>query len=147
MVNVLQAMILTEKDRMVLTPTYHVFDMYQPFMGATQIPVAVNGPAYAFGDRSVPAISASAGRGADGAVHVALVNLDPNAATTVSLTLRGVTGTKVSGRVLTSASMSAHNTFAAPQTIAPVTFNGATVRNGSLTATIPAKAVVVLTVR
>jgi alpha-N-arabinofuranosidase len=147
MVNVLQAMILTEKDRMVLTPTYHVFDMYQPFMGATQIPVTVNGPAYAFGDRSVPAISASAGRGTDGAVHVALVNLEPSAATTVSLAMRGVTGTTVNGRVLTSASMSAHNTFAAPRTIAPVAFNGATVRNGTLTVTIPAKAVVVLTVR
>ena len=41
MINVLQAMILTDGPKMLLTPTYHVFDMYQPFMGATPYPAAV----------------------------------------------------------------------------------------------------------
>src|SRR5277367_2688146 len=44
MINVLQAMILTDKDKMVLTPTYHVFDLYQAFMGATPYPATVSGP-------------------------------------------------------------------------------------------------------
>ena len=45
MVNVLQAMILTDKDRMLLTPTYHVFHMYKPFRGATHLPVGARGAA------------------------------------------------------------------------------------------------------
>ena len=39
MINVLQAMILTDKEKMVLTPTYYVFKMYVPFQDATFIPV------------------------------------------------------------------------------------------------------------
>jgi alpha-N-arabinofuranosidase len=39
MVNVLQSMIITDKDKMVLTPTYHAFEMYVPFQGATSLPV------------------------------------------------------------------------------------------------------------
>ena len=39
MINVLQAMILTDKEKMVLTPTYYVFKMYVPFQDATFVPV------------------------------------------------------------------------------------------------------------
>ena len=41
MVNVLQAMILTDGPRMALTPTYHVFQMYIPFQGATSLPTEI----------------------------------------------------------------------------------------------------------
>ncbi len=147
MVNVLQAMILTEKDRMLLTPTYHVFDMYTVFQGATQLPLTLDAPKYVLGDKSVPGVSASAARGTDGAVHVSLVNLNPAAATHVAIRLSGVAGSRVTGRVLTAPAMNAHNTFDAPNTIVPVAFRDATLRAGVLTVELPAKSVVVLTLR
>jgi alpha-N-arabinofuranosidase len=147
MVNVLQAMILTEKDRMLLTPTYHVFDMYTVFQGATQLPLTLDVPTYVLGQKSVPGVSASAARGTDGAVHVSLVNLNPNAGTRVTIRLTGVSGSRVSGRVLTAPAMNAHNTFDAPNTIMPVAFRDATLRAGVLTVELPAKSVVVLSLR
>ena len=83
MVNVLQAMILTDGPRMVLTPTYHVFSMFRPFQDATLLPADVQTPDYSHGTQSVPALSVSAARTADGAIVVALVNLDPQRALSV----------------------------------------------------------------
>jgi alpha-N-arabinofuranosidase len=147
MVNVLQAMILTDGDKMILTPTYWVYDLYKPFQGATSLPVEVDSPAYAMGTASVPAVTASAGREATGMVHVALVNLDPNKSATVRIKLSGVAGKSVEGRVLTAPAMASHNTFAAPDVVKPVAFKGATIRDGVLTAVLPARAVAVLDLR
>ena len=69
MINVLQAMILTDKEKMVLTPTYHVFDMYQAFMGATPYPATVSGPDYVQGDNRMPMVDVSAARGKDGKLY------------------------------------------------------------------------------
>jgi alpha-N-arabinofuranosidase len=147
MVNVLQAMILTDKDKMVLTPTYWVYDLYQPFQGATQLPIALNTPAYAVGGSSVPAVSASAGRDAAGVIHVALVNLDPNKSAKVSVTVTGTAGKSVSGRVLTAPAMNALNSFDHPDTVKPAAFNGASLKGDVLTVRLPAKAVVVLALK
>ncbi len=142
MVNVLQAMILTDGPRMLLTPTYHAFTLYQPFQGATSLPLTLQAPAYG----TVKSVDGSAARGVDGKLHVALVNLDPNKSMDVSLALEGWPGRRVSGRVLTADVMDAHNDFDAPQVVQPATFNHATVGNGRLSATLPAKSLVVLTV-
>ena len=55
--NVLQAMALTEGDRTVLTPTYHVFDLYQGHQEATSLPLDVRTDRYGIGDESIPAVS------------------------------------------------------------------------------------------
>jgi len=146
MVNVLQAMILTEKDKMVLTPTYHAFKMYVPFQDATSLPLELKDvPKYTLGDVSIPAVSATAARAKDGKVYIALVNANPNKAETVDINLAGVKINGVSGKVLTAAGMDAHNTFAAPDTIKPVAYS-AKAKNGKLALEIPAKAVVVVAV-
>lgn len=147
MVNVLQAMILTQDDVMVLTPTYHVFDMYSVFQGATSLPVAIDAPRYIRDKDNIPGISISAARGRDGATHVALVNLDPDSPATLSLRLPGVQAGQVTGRLLTSPSRAAHNTFRSPTSIAPVAFRGASLKSGVLGVDLPAKSVVVLTLR
>ena len=144
MVNVLQAMILTDGDKMVLTPTYWVFDLYKPFQGATSLPLEINSPAYVMGKSSVPAVSASAGKDAAGVVHVALVNLDPNKSATVTIKLSGVAGKTAKGRVLTASTMSAHNTFDAPNAVKPAAFTNASIKDDVLTATLPSKSVAVL---
>lgn len=147
MVNVLQAMILTDGPKMVLTPTYHVFEMYKPFMDGTVLPITVNSPYYSRDKWVMPAVSASAVRGKDGAVHVALSNADPNRPTTVSAALTGINGATVTGRVLTAPTITAHNTFDNPDAVTPAAFTGAQVANGTLTVTLPAKSVVMLYIR
>src|SRR5215213_313816 len=70
MINVLQAMMLTDKEKLVLTPTYHVFRMYSVHQGATLIPVDLSAPEYKLSDTSVPSLSASASRDSEGRLQV-----------------------------------------------------------------------------
>jgi len=144
MVNVLQAMVLTDNEKMLLTPTYHAYEMYVPFQGATTLPLALEGNrSYASGDKSIPQVSASAARGKDGKVYVALVNTHPNDAEEVSIA--GVGEGKASARVLTANAMDAHNTFAKPDAVkpAPIAVQSS---GGKLTVKMPAKSVVVVVV-
>ncbi|HVZ66339.1 MAG TPA: alpha-N-arabinofuranosidase [Lacunisphaera sp.] len=147
MVNVLQAMILTDGDKMVLTPTYHVFEMLNVHQGATSLPLAVTSPDYVIGDQKIPAVSASASRDAAGVVHVSFTNADPHNAISVSCALEGLATKAVSGRVLTAPAITSHNTFEAPHTVEPVAFNGARLADGKLSVELPAKSVVVLTLQ
>lgn len=144
MVNVLQAMILTDSSKMVLTPTYHVFEMYKPWQDATVLPIELTTPWYHKDRFVVPAVSGSAVLGKDGKVHVGLSNLDPSQSNMVTMKIDGRSITTVSGRVLTAATINAHNTFDAPETVHPIPFSGAQVGNGTLTVTLPPKSVTVL---
>jgi alpha-N-arabinofuranosidase len=144
MVNVLQAMILTQGDKMVLTPTYHVFSMFKPFQDATSLAVDVLSPSYRVDKFSVPTVSASAAKLASGAIALALVNLDPHHAAGVSAQISGAPLSRVTGQVLTAASMDARNTFEAPSNVKPADYRGATLSGGTLSLDLPAKSVLVL---
>jgi alpha-N-arabinofuranosidase len=143
-VNVLQAMILTDKARMLLTPTFHVFEMYSVHQDATLLPSDLTCADYQFGSQKTAGLSASASRDKAGKVHVTLCNLNPNAPAELTCELKGVKAGRVSGRVLTATEMQAHNTFDAPETIRPAEFKDVKVTGEGLTATLPAKSVVVL---
>jgi len=145
LVNVLQALILTEGEKMVLTPTYHVFDMYQVHHDATFLPLDLETDEYAQGGEKIPAVSASASRDAQGRVHVSLVNLDPKAAVAVEATIQGPRFTSVAGRLLTADTLDAHNTVDAPNRVQPAAFTGATLQDSALKARLPPRSVVVLT--
>ncbi|WP_267381947.1 MULTISPECIES: alpha-L-arabinofuranosidase C-terminal domain-containing protein [unclassified Sphingomonas] len=147
MVNVLQAMLLTDGARMVKTPTYWVFDLYKPWMDATTLPVDLRSPWYHDQEVAVPAVSVSAVRDAAGQVHVALVNLDPHRAIATSLSLAGVQATAVTGRMVTGPAMDSHNSFDQPDAVRPVAFTGAQANGSTLTATLPPMSVVVLDLR
>jgi len=141
MVNVLQAMILTDGAKMALTPTYHVFDMYQLFMDATPYHVSIATGEYRTGTITMPQVDASAARGKDGKLHLALVNVDPNRPAHVSTSLTG----SARGQVLTAAQMDAHNLPGAPEIVRPVAIEGKMV-GGRLEFDLPAKSVAVVTV-
>jgi alpha-N-arabinofuranosidase len=145
LVNVLQALVLTEGEKMLLTPTYHVFEMYQVHHDATALPVELKTDNYVQSDATIPAVSASASRDGQGRVHLSLVNLDAKAAVSVQARIEGEKFSKVSGRILTGDAMDAENTFESPGKIQPKAFDGATLSGGGLTAQLPARAVVVLT--
>lgn len=141
MVNVLQAVILTEDEKMVLTPTYHLFDLYRPFMDAVPFPASVASPEYIHGELHMPMVDATAARGKDGKLYLAMVNVDPNRAVRVSTLM----GSRASGKLLTGPAMDTHNSFAAPDTIRPMPFSGV-VKDGRLTFDLPAKSIAVVAV-
>ena len=143
-VNVLQAMVLTKGEKIVLTPTYHVFEMYRVHQNATLLPVSLTCGDYTFDDDRIPALSVSASRDQDGRVHVSLCNLDPNEQGDVVCHLRGAEFSKVTGRILTAERIDAHNTFDQPEQVKPTEFGAVKLEGTELTATLPPKAVVVL---
>jgi alpha-L-arabinofuranosidase len=143
-INVLQAVILTEGEKMLLTPTYHVMEMYNVHQDATMLPVQVKTGTYSFGNQSLPAVNASASKDKNGAIHISLVNIDAQKSQDVTLDVLGANATSVSGRVLSSASISDHNTFDQPEKVKPAVFKGATLKGNSLTVKLPPASVVVL---
>jgi alpha-N-arabinofuranosidase len=144
MVNVLQAMILTDKDKMLRTPTYWVFEMYVPHQDATLLPVDLQIADYSLGGEAIPSVSACASLDSNDAIHVTLCNLDPNKPAQVSCDLQGADTKTISGRVLTASAMNAHNTFDQPDEVKPADFTDCKLGGKGFTATLPAKSVVVL---
>jgi alpha-L-arabinofuranosidase len=141
LVNVLQALALTDGARMVLTPTYHAFDLYKPFRGATPLAATLDAPRWRSGDVELPALEASVARAADGSTLLALVNLDPERPARVTTNLNGA----AAGRVLTAAAIDAHNTFERPQAVAPAAYAAKPGAQG-LVLELPAKSIVVVAV-
>ncbi|MFN8492239.1 MAG: alpha-N-arabinofuranosidase [Caldilineaceae bacterium] len=124
-INVLQSLILTDGAQFILTPTYHVFDLYQVHQDATLLSTTVEQEAfYVQNGESLPQISVSASKNAAGAVHVTLCNLASRASAEVTLKLAGLDAIQqVAGRLVTAPTMQTHNTFAEPEavTAAPLT--------------------------
>jgi alpha-N-arabinofuranosidase len=145
MINVLQSMVLTDKEKMLVTPTYHVFEMYKPFQNATFLPSELATPEYRVGDVAIPAVSASAARGANGEVVLALVNSDANKPARVTVKVQGAAAKKISARVLTTEAMNAHNTFDKPDAVQPAAFTGGKLKGDAWVFDLPAKSVVVAT--
>jgi alpha-N-arabinofuranosidase len=147
MVNVLQALVLTKEEQLLLTPTYHVFDLYQGHQGATLLPANVTAPDYSAAGVKVPSISASASRGKDGAVTLSVVNLDPEDSANVEIALEGLEARTAQGRVITAAAMDARPDFGKADPLTPVKLDGVALRRGVAKFVAPAKSVVVLTIR
>ncbi|MBR2150916.1 MAG: alpha-N-arabinofuranosidase [Prevotella sp.] len=160
-VNVLQSMILTDQQgtgHMVLTPTYHVFQMYTPFQDATYLPIDIHSETIKVskayfkekaddktGTRTLPLLSASAARTADGNIVVALTNVSLDKSQVIDIVLEGFTARQVSGRILTSGNVADYNDFQHPDKVVPAEFKDAKLKKGVLTVKLPAKSLVVLT--
>lgn len=147
MVNVLQALMLTDGARMVKTPTYHIFDLYKDYGDGAVLPVDVETGWYNKNEWTLKTVSASAVRGTDGAVHLGLTNVDPDQAAMVTVKLAGVSGTQVSGRIVTAATIDAHNRPGQADAVTPGPFTQARIAGDTLTIDLPAKSVVMLDIR
>jgi alpha-L-arabinofuranosidase len=143
-INVLQSVILTEGSKMILTPTYHVFNMYKVHQDAELLSVDIKCGDYAWGDDRVPQVSASASINGEGKIHISLCNLNPREAAVVECELRGGNRTEVTGTILTADTMNSHNTFEEPQKVVPKTFEGASIDDNILKVSLPAMSVVTL---
>ena len=143
-INVLQAMILTDKDKIELTPTYYAFKMYVPFQDATALPLTFTAPQYSAGGNTIPAFNASAARGKDGHVYIGIANMDPADNIVLSVDVSGLKVTKVGGEVLTADKMDAANLPGEKALVAPVDYKGGKIKGNQLTLDIPSKSVVVV---
>jgi alpha-N-arabinofuranosidase len=145
MINVLQAMIITDKEKMVLTPTYHVFRMYTPFQDATFVPVSYDAGTYTHGPITLPRVDVIAARDTAGKLWLALTNVDPTRPVDIDAGLGNVTGRRVVGETLTAPQVDSVNTFEKPDTVAPkaVTVN---LQSGRLSLSLPPRSVTVISV-
>ena len=143
-VNVLQAMIFTEGEKMVLTPSFYVYEMYKVHHDAALMPLDFESPEYVNNERTIPAISASASKDNNGLIHITFSNADPSVEQDLTIDIRGGSFSSVTGKVLTGAELNARNTFENPDVVKTADFKGAKLAKNSLTVKLPSKSVVML---
>lgn len=137
MVNVLQAVILTEGDKMILTPTYHVFRMYQHHQNAQLLDSYVDTELIGVEEEyKVPNLHESVSLSEDGKVHITINNLSITDCYEVESLLADVVIKNVKGEILTN-DMAAYNTFENPNKVEPKDFTGATYEDNNIRFTIP----------
>jgi alpha-N-arabinofuranosidase len=145
MINVLQAMIMTDKEKMVLTPTYYVYKMYLPFQDAVSVPVTFNAGAYQQGDIRLPRVDAIAAKDGKGKLWLEITNLDPSQSIEIEATIAGGTGKSAAGETLTAPKVDSVNTFDAPHAVVPKPVS-AKIQGGKLTLKLEPKSVTVVSV-
>jgi len=143
MINVLQAMIMTDKEKMVLTPTYYVYKMYVPFQDSTLVPVTFDAGTYTNGSVTLPRVDAIAAKDTTGKLWLAITNLDPNQPVEIDASVAGVSVKSVSGQMLTAPQVDSVNTFDAPNTVVPKPI-AAKAEGGKLTLSLAPKSVTVV---
>ncbi len=144
--NVLQSMVLTKGDKMVLTPTYHVFKMYAPHQNATFVPLEVETSIRDVRDgRKVPTVNATASQ-KDGKLNVTLTNIDLKEKAEVTIPLEKLGKNAVEGEILTSATPNDYNNFDNPDKVKVAPFKGYKVTKDGLTVTLPPMSIVALSI-
>ncbi|MES2890658.1 MAG: alpha-L-arabinofuranosidase C-terminal domain-containing protein [Bacteroidota bacterium] len=146
-INVLQAVILTDKEKMILTPTYHVMEMFNVHQGATMLPVSFKTNNYVFNGKKLAAVSVSASKDSTGAVHLSLVNIDPAKAQKITFNTGDEKVAGITGRILASGKLQDYNSFTEPAKVKPEAFTGAVLNNNTVTVSLPPASVVVLTIK
>ena len=146
-VNVLQAVILTDKDKMLLTPTYWAYWLYKVHQDATLLPSTLASSKYEVNGKRIDALSVSASQDREGKIHLTIVNVDPNKAQTVPAELRGYSPKKVSGKILTSTKINDFNSFDNPTLVGVKDFKGAKLSSdGKINITVPPQSIILLVV-
>lgn len=146
LVNVLQAVILTEGEKMLLTPTYHIFDMYKVHQEAVLLESFIETKSIGTETNSIPNLHESVSLTQDGRINITLCNLSPDESYRIDTDIIGFKATDIQGRILTGA-IDDHNTFEAPENIRPKEFDQFTATDRGLTFEIPAVSVISLTLK
>jgi len=146
-VNVLQSLILTQGRQILLTPTYHVFDLYKVHQDAKLLPIQINSPDYVVDGQKIPAVNVSASQDSAGAVHISFVNMDATKKISIKTSLEGITWKTVEGQILTSPKFTDINTFDKPNNVKPAVFRGAKKEGNDLAVELPPLSVVVLEIK
>jgi alpha-N-arabinofuranosidase len=146
-INVLQALIFTQDEKMLLTPTYHVFNLYKVHHEALLLPTSLTCGDYELEGKKLPALNVSASKDKNGLIHVTVVNIDPLNGFALKIDLRGVDAKDITGKILTAPEITAFNTFESPDAVKPAEFNKASIGKDGISVPIPAKSIVVLEIK
>lgn len=146
MVNVLQAMILTDGPKMIVTPTYHVFDFFKVHQDAKLIPTKLETVDYVFENKKVPALNCSASKDNSGKIHLTVANAGLKESQKLACYFFRGKAKKVSGQILTSEKITAYNSFESPETVKPKIFTDFKIADEGLEIILPPKSVVLLEV-
>lgn len=143
--NVLQSMVLTKGDQMVLTPTYHVFRMYNVHQDAVHLPLTCDSKSFTDANgRECPVVDATASRNEEGTVHVTLTNTDLENEAEIILKIASDSKPKVSGEILTSRNIQDYNDFDDKDKVRPVEFDDFKVKEGKVVVKMPARSIIAL---
>ena len=143
MVNVLQSVLLTEGDKMIKTPTYHVMHMYRHHQGAKLLESSVTGIDEIGTDEwKVPKVTESVSKDKDGIITITLNNLSIESAEEVEVQLANGVYKVVEARIVTNSDMHAHNTFEAPEEVTEKDFNDYEVKGENILVKLPVNSVV-----
>ncbi|HVO75165.1 MAG TPA: alpha-L-arabinofuranosidase C-terminal domain-containing protein, partial [Ignavibacteriaceae bacterium] len=144
MVNVLQAVILTKDEKMVLTPTYYVFDLYKVHQDALLVNSSVESSDYVNGNDKIPAVNVSSSLDKNNKLHISLTNINPLEEEAVAVNFIKYDPKRVTGQIITSSKMNAHNTFDNPEEVKSASFSDFKLNDGNLEIQMPPMSVVVL---
>lgn len=146
--NVLQSMVLTRGDKMVLTPTYHVFRMYNVHQEATYLPLSCSSKTFTDANgRECPVVDATASRNAEGVIQVTLTNTDLDNTAEVTVTIASDSKPSVEGEILTSGDIRDCNDFDNPDMVKPSGFNDFKIKDGKIIVRMPAKSIISLSIK
>ena len=144
-VNVLQAMILTNDDAIVKTPSFYVFKMYKVHHDATLLPADLSCESYQVGDENIPSVSLTASKDMQGKIHLTLSNLNPNKQIEMDCEIRGMENVKFSsGNIITGAKINSYNDFGKAEQVTMNDFKDVTVKGNLVKVKLPAKSVVMV---
>lgn len=146
MINVLQAIILTEGNEMLLTPTYHVFEMFGKNQQNHLLDTILFGEEIGSTEHKIPVISESATIDQNGNILINLCNADPVSMQELEIELPGFSIGTVEANYI-GGSMDAHNTFAEKQTITKQIFENYTLNQEGLILKLPPCSVITILVR
>jgi len=144
MVNVLQSIILTEGGNMVLTPTYHAFDIFKPHYDSQLLDTHFESPVYRWEGEELPQLSISSSQDVGGKIHISLCNIDPNQDIDIALELMGAVAKSVSAKILTAAAMNSCNTFDGSNEVGIREFGGVAMESNNMVFKMPSKSIVML---
>lgn len=145
--NVLQSVVLTKDDKMVLTPTYYVFKMFRVHQNAKLIPIDIKCEDYVFGNKEIPAVSVSASIDDSKTIHISLANLNPGKDINVSCIIEGLKAGKITGEIITAPKINSYNSFEDPSAVKTESFTGFKTNDCVLTVNMPSKSIVMIEVK
>jgi len=142
LINVLQSLILTQENKMVLTPTYYVFKMYKVHQNATLIPLKIKSLNYTFQNEVIPAINASASKDSTGKINITFVNVDPNKENPLTIDMGTSVKTDISGEIITAKSINSFNDFSSTEEVKIQKFTQFVCKDNKIILVLPPKSIV-----
>ena len=147
-INVLQSMILTKNDKIVLTPSYYVFKMYKVHQNAMMIPLTIfNTPRYTKENMNMPLLNGSASIDSLGTINITLCNLDAENEQALQVELNQKDLKNISGEIITGDKINSNNDFGKPEEVTLKEFSGFTRKNNAIELKLPPKSVVLIKIK